>query len=50
MVEEHPRPIDVLLLNLRSLCDLSQHGRGVAGICIDFDSLPALNDEELDGH
>ena len=49
MVEEHPRPIDVLLLNIRSLCDLSQHGRGVAGICIDFDSLPALNDEELDG-
>ena len=49
MVEENPRPIDVLLLNLRSLCDLPQHGRGVAGICVDFDSLPALNDEELDG-
>ena len=32
--------------NLRSSAS-SQHGRGVAGICIDFDSLPALNDEEF---
>ncbi|MBA4734817.1 MAG: hypothetical protein H2065_02365 [Candidatus Poseidoniales archaeon] len=49
LVEEHPRPIDILQLNLRSLCSLSQHSTSIAGACIDFDSLPALNSEELDG-
>ena len=49
LVEEHPRPIDVLLLNLRSMCMLSEYSNSVAGACLDFDSLPALNDEELEG-
>ena len=49
LVEEFPRPIDILYLNLRSLCTLPQNSTSIAGACIDFDSLPALNDEELDG-
>ncbi|CAI8278126.1 MAG: Uncharacterised protein [Euryarchaeota archaeon UBA443] len=49
LVEEHPRPIDILYLNLRSLCTLPEYSDSVAGACLDFDSLPALNDEELEG-
>ena len=49
LVEERPRPIDILLLNIRTMCDLAQHAASTAGVCIDFDSLPALNDEEMDG-
>jgi len=49
LVEEHPRPIDVLSLNVRSLVTLNEYASSVAGACLDFDSLPALTDEELDG-
>ena len=49
LVEEHPRPIDVLYLNLGSLLMLPEYSSSVAGACLDFASLPAMNDEELDG-
>ena len=49
LVEEYPRPFDVLCLNIRSLCKLPDHADSVAAACLDFDSLPALNDEELEG-
>lgn len=49
LVEEHPRPIDVLYLNLRSLVTLPEFSSSVAGACLDFDSLPSMTDEELDG-
>ena len=49
LVEEHPRPIDVLHLNLRSLVTLNEYSGSVAGACLDFDSLPHMNDEELEG-
>ena len=49
LVEEHPRPIDVLSLNIRSLATLPEYSSTVAGACIDFDSLPSMTDEELDG-
>ncbi len=49
LVEEHPRPIDVLHLNLRSLTTFPKYSGTVAGACLDFDSLPSLDDEELDG-
>ena len=49
LVEEHPRPIDVLSLNIRSLATLPEYSSTVAGACIDFDSLLSMTDEELDG-
>jgi len=49
LVEEQPRPIDVLHLNLRSLVNLPSNSSSVAGACLDFDSLPSMTDEELDG-
>lgn len=49
LVEKNPRPIDLLQLNVSSLCMLSEYANVVAGACIDLDSLPALNDEELEG-
>lgn len=49
LVENNPRPIDILHLNLASMCMMPQFADSVAGACIDFDSLPSLNDEELEG-
>ncbi|MGA0380787.1 MAG: hypothetical protein ACO3NJ_08370, partial [Candidatus Poseidoniaceae archaeon] len=49
LVEDNPRPIDVLSLNIRSLATLAEYSGTVAGACIDFDSLPSMTDEELDG-
>ena len=36
-------------LNLRSLVNLAGYSSSVAGACLDFDSLPSMTDEELDG-
>ena len=49
LVIENPRPIDVVQLNLQSLCDLTTTAPSVAGVCMDLDSLPSMNPEELDG-
>ena len=49
LVIENPRPIDILQLNLQSLCGLKTTAPSVAGICIDMDSLPSMNPEEFDG-
>ena len=49
LVIENPRPIDVVQLNLQSLCDLATTAPSVAGVCMDLDSLPSMNPEELDG-
>ena len=49
LVNQNPRPIDVVQLNLQSLCDLRTTAPTVAGVCIDMDSLPSMNPEEFDG-
>ena len=49
LVEENPRPFDVLYLNLTSLASLPDHAEVISGACLDLDSLPALDDEELEG-
>ena len=49
LVLENPRPIDVAQINLQSLCNLRTTAQIVAGVCIDWDSLPSMNPEEHDG-
>ena len=49
LVIENPRPIDIVQLNLQSLCNLISTAPVVSGVCIDMDSLPSMNPEEIDG-
>ena len=49
LVHLNPRPIDIVLLNLQTLCDLKTTAPSVAGVCLDVDSLPSMNPEEFDG-
>jgi hypothetical protein len=49
LVVENPRPIDIVQLNLQSLCNLRTTAPIVAGVCIDMDSLPSMDAEEYDG-
>ena len=49
LVTKNPRPIDIAQMNLQSLCELRTTAPNVAGLCIDWDSLPSMNPEEYDG-
>ena len=49
LVFENPRPIDIVQLNLQSLCNLIATAPVASGVCIDMDSLPSMNPEEIDG-
>lgn len=49
ITHDNPRPIDIVLINSENLPDMPRLLQNAGGIAFDFDDLPAMNSEEIDG-
>lgn len=49
LVSLNPRPVDYVLLDQHNIADAPEMLKVCAGVVIDFDHLPAMNSEQIDG-